>query len=131
MGGNVNVTGKMRLKDSGTNYVELKAPASATATYTLTFPADDGGSGQVLTTDGAGVLTWTDKTGASSVGSNEITNDSIVNADIKSNAAIDATKINTGVVSNTEFNYLDGVTSAIQTQLRSVFSFPNTFDGIH
>ena len=30
---------------------------------------------------------------------------------------IDAAKINTGVVSNTEFNYLDGVTSAIQTQL--------------
>jgi hypothetical protein len=32
---------------------------------------------------------------------------------------IDATKINTGAVSNTEFNYLDGVTSAIQTQLDS------------
>jgi len=32
---------------------------------------------------------------------------------------IDAAKINTGVVSNTEFNYLDGVTSAIQTQIDS------------
>ena len=32
---------------------------------------------------------------------------------------IDATKINSGAVSNTEFNYLDGVTSAIQTQLNS------------
>jgi len=31
--------------------------------------------------------------------------------------AIDAAKINTGVVSNAEFNHLDGVTSAIQTQL--------------
>lgn len=30
---------------------------------------------------------------------------------------VDASKINTGVVSNTEFNYLDGVTSAIQTQI--------------
>jgi hypothetical protein len=30
---------------------------------------------------------------------------------------IDAAKIGTGVVSNTEFGYLDGVTSAIQTQL--------------
>jgi hypothetical protein len=30
---------------------------------------------------------------------------------------IDAAKIGTGVVSNTEFSYLDGVTSAIQTQL--------------
>jgi hypothetical protein len=32
---------------------------------------------------------------------------------------IDASKVSTGVVSNTEFNYLDGVTSAIQTQLDS------------
>lgn len=30
---------------------------------------------------------------------------------------IDASKINTGVVSNAEFNYLDGVTSPIQSQL--------------
>ena len=42
---------------------------------------------------------------------------SIVNADISNTAAIDAAKIGTGVVSNTEFGYLDGVTSAIQTQL--------------
>ena len=48
---------------------------------------------------------------------NTITN--IENADIKSGAAIDAAKLNTGVVSNTEFNYLDGVTSAIQTQINS------------
>lgn len=31
-------------------------------------------------------------------------------------SGVDATKIGTGVVSNTEFGYLDGVTSAIQTQ---------------
>jgi hypothetical protein len=48
---------------------------------------------------------------------NTITN--IVNADIKSAAAIDATKIANGNVSNTEFQYLDGVTSAIQTQIDS------------
>ena len=48
---------------------------------------------------------------------NTITN--IVNADIKSAAAIDATKIANGNVSNTEFQYLDGVTSAIQTQINT------------
>ena len=48
---------------------------------------------------------------------NTITN--IVNADIKTAAAIDATKIANGNVSNTEFQYLDGVTSAIQTQLNT------------
>ena len=46
---------------------------------------------------------------------NTITN--IKNADIKAGAAIDAAKIHDGSVSNTEFGYLDGVTSAIQTQL--------------
>jgi hypothetical protein len=46
---------------------------------------------------------------------NTITN--IENADIKAGAAIDATKIGSGTVSNTEFGYLDGVSSAIQTQL--------------
>lgn len=42
---------------------------------------------------------------------------SIVNADIAAGANIDASKLGTGAVSNTEFNYLDGVTSSIQTQL--------------
>jgi len=41
----------------------------------------------------------------------------IVNADINGSAAIDATKIHDGTISNTEFGYLNGVTSAIQTQL--------------
>ena len=41
----------------------------------------------------------------------------IVNADINGSAAIDATKIHDGSVSNTEFGYLNGVTSSIQTQL--------------
>ena len=39
------------------------------------------------------------------------------NSNISSSAAIDATKIANGNVSNTEFQYLDGVTSAIQTQI--------------
>ena len=43
----------------------------------------------------------------------------IVNADINASAAIDATKIHDGSVDNTEFGYLNGVTSNIQTQLDS------------
>lgn len=42
---------------------------------------------------------------------------SLTNVDISATAQIDASKINTGDVSNTEFNYLDGVTSGIQSQL--------------
>lgn len=41
----------------------------------------------------------------------------IVNADVNASAGIDASKIGTGVVSNAEFGYLDGVTSGIQGQL--------------
>ena len=48
---------------------------------------------------------------------NTITN--IENADIKAAAAIDATKIADGSVTNTEFQYLGSVTSDIQTQLNA------------
>lgn len=40
------------------NAVTIKTPDSLTGSYTLQLPNDDGTSGQVLTTDGAGVLTW-------------------------------------------------------------------------
>jgi len=49
--------------------------------------------------------------------SNIITN--IDDSEIKSNAAIDVTKLSTGIVDNTEFDYLDGTTSNIQAQLDS------------
>ena len=47
----------------------------------------------------------------------KVADGSLANAQINASAAIDATKIHDGSVSNTEFGYLDGVTSAIQTQL--------------
>ncbi|NDE09890.1 MAG: hypothetical protein EBZ95_04900 [Chitinophagia bacterium] len=48
---------------------------------------------------------------------NTLTN--IANSSISATAAIDASKIANGLVSNAEFQYLDGVTSAIQTQLNA------------
>ena len=59
--------------------------------------------------------TFTNKTIDADGTGNSISN--IENADIKSGAAIDATKIHDGSVDNTEFGYVNGVTSAIQTQL--------------
>ncbi len=41
----------------------------------------------------------------------------IVNADVNTSAAIDATKIHDGTISNTEFGYLNNVSGNIQTQL--------------
>ena len=47
----------------------------------------------------------------------EIANGAVTNVKVAS--GIDAVKIGAGSVSNTEFGYLDGVTSAIQTQLNA------------
>jgi hypothetical protein len=51
------------------------------------------------------------------VTSSKIADGTITNVDISASAGIDATKLGTGNVDNTEFGYLDGVTSNIQTQL--------------
>ena len=43
--------------------VKIKSPAhSASASYTLTLPVNDGNANQVLKTDGSGVLAWVDQT---------------------------------------------------------------------
>lgn len=59
---------------------------------------------------------------------NTITN--IDDNEIKANAGINATKIGTGTVSNTEFSYLDGVTSPIQTQINSIAGGTGTVTNI-
>jgi hypothetical protein len=43
---------------NGTNYVSLSAPASLSADLTFTLPATDGTAGQVLQTNGSGVLSF-------------------------------------------------------------------------
>jgi hypothetical protein len=51
---------------NGTNYVGIQAPASLAANVTYTLPTADGTSGQVLSTNGSGTLSWaTDATGSS------------------------------------------------------------------
>lgn len=67
--GAANITGTTSLLDasalrfyepavSGSNYTAFKAQAQ-TADVTYTLPAADGAADQVLTTDGAGTLSWT------------------------------------------------------------------------
>ena len=65
------------------------------------------------------------KLASDSVNSSKIVDGSIVNADVNASAAIDATKIHDGTISNTEFGYLNGVTSAIQTQIDSKLTASN------
>ena len=58
----------------------------------------------------------------SNAGVTSIASGVIQNADINSSAAIDASKIHNGTISNTEFSYLNGVTSAIHTQIDTLES---------
>ena len=70
--GDVNFDGEAVIKGDSTNagaltlnsetnakYVKVQAPANSGLTsYTLTLPNNDGSSGEVLTTDGSGNLSW-------------------------------------------------------------------------
>tara|TARA_S200002703_G_scaffold62577_2_gene54366 strand:- start:8771 stop:9328 length:558 start_codon:yes stop_codon:yes gene_type:complete len=59
--GNVSIPaqGDLRLEDSsGGQYVGLQAPATVSASFTLTMPDADGTSGQALVTDGSGALSF-------------------------------------------------------------------------
>ena len=74
------VGGELRLYDSdATHYIGIKTPATGnlTTSYSLTLPQNDGtASGQVLTTDGAGVLSWTTLTATGDVVGPASANDS-------------------------------------------------------
>ena len=59
--------------------------------------------------------TLTNKTYDADATGNSLTN--VENANIKAAAAIDATKLADGSISNTEFQYLNNVSSNIQTQI--------------
>lgn len=98
----------LTVDNSATPSTTTTIVAAQTANRTVTLPDTSG----TLSTDG-GAATLTNKT--IDADQNTITN--IDNNEIKANAAIDATKIANGTVSNTEFQYLDGVTSSIQTQI--------------
>lgn len=68
--GNVtlNAQNDLRFADSdSSNWVAFQAPATVAANVTWTLPATDGTSGQVLSTNGSGTLSW------SAVGSGDVT----------------------------------------------------------
>jgi len=55
----INDGSALRLADDDSSaYVAFKSPATLGASYTLTFPANDGDNTQMLQTNGSGVLTW-------------------------------------------------------------------------
>jgi hypothetical protein len=93
--------------------VDTRATSSALNSHTGASSGVHGVTGSVVGTSDSQILT--NKTIDAS--SNTISN--IVDANIKANAAIDASKIGDGSVSTTEFQYLNSVTSNVQTQINS------------
>lgn len=62
-----SATGELRMQERRTNgqhYIGIRAPESIPTNVTWTMPSTDGTSGQALTTDGAGTLSWASAGGA-------------------------------------------------------------------
>ena len=100
--------------------------AGIPTTITLTDPLVATDKMEVIGVLDIGVITMV---GDNSVDSNKLANNAvttgkildgtIINADISASAALDATKIADGSVTSTEFQYINSVTSNVQTQLNA------------
>jgi len=128
-----NLTGNVTGNVSGTSGSTTGNAATATALETArnfqilgdveASAVSFNGTGDVSLTTGiaAGAIVNADVNSSAQIAYSKLNlANSIVNADINASAAIDWTKIApSSTVSTTELGYLDGVTSAIQTQLDS------------
>ena len=62
----LNAQGDLRFADSdSSNYVALQGPATVASNVTWTLPSTDGTTGQVLSTNGSGTLSWATASGIS------------------------------------------------------------------
>jgi len=121
--GNVSLVAE-RIQDIIGDMIAGNTETRITVTYDdsnnkINFSVDNDLSNYDNTSSGfitsSSTSTLTNKTLDADATGNSVTN--IENANIKSSAAIDATKIHDGNVDNTEFGHLNGVSDNIQTQL--------------
>ena len=121
-----NLTGNVTGNVSGTSGSTTGNAATVTngvyttdtGTVTSTMIAD----GTIVNADinASAALAYSKLNLTGAIVNNDITNDTITNAKINTAAAIDWTKLGiSSTVSSTEIGYVDGVTSAIQTQIDS------------
>jgi len=134
--------GQVELKSSEIRRIDVTSSTSATHTLTWTPPSEQSLiitingikqqnnysiSGTTLTLDTA--LTATDEmevVGILDIGEAVVPpDDSITNAMVKSDAAIDATKVADGSVTSTEFQYINSLSSNAQTQITNTVTVAN------
>ena len=101
---------------AGVNYKITPAQLMAYIETAIAITLANGGTGSDLSATGPGFLQQ------ATLGA-DVTVSPLIAADMPT--GIDAAKIGGGLVSNTEFGYLDGVTSAIQTQLNAKADSPH------
>jgi len=114
-----NVTGNVTGNLTGNVTGNVTGSSGSTTGNAATATALATGRTISLTGDVTGTSASFDGTGNASITA-AIAANTIVNADINASAAIDWTKLGiSSTVSSTEIGYVDGVTSAIQTQIDS------------
>lgn len=120
--GTSSATGEIRLAedtDNGTNYVGLKAPAAITSNLSWTLPAADGLSGQFLSTDGSGALSWQTPGGAGDVvGPSSATDNAAVRFDTTTGKLVQNSVVtigDTGAVAGVSSLTMGGALSGVTT----------------
>jgi hypothetical protein len=110
-GSSLDVKGTLRLSGSTSGYVGLQ-PAAAAGSTTYALPSSDGTSGQQLTTNGAGLLTWTNQTGPTTAANTSSANSLSTTVNGTTGATVNI--INTNALnssSNTLTSTVNGLTS--------------------
>ncbi|MDM8548390.1 hypothetical protein QUF61_18010, partial [Candidatus Venteria ishoeyi] len=85
----------------GTEKVTLQTQAMA-ADYSLTLPADGGSNGEILSTDGSGVLSWTTAGNVTLTGAETLTNKTLTNPTL-TNPTINASTLNGAIAGTPTF----------------------------
>ena len=103
----------IKMEDQNSKTVTLQSNTSLTNDYTLTFPADAGATGQVLSTDGIGNLSWKNITGGGNVvGPNSSTNNAVSRFDGVSGSVIENSLLTVDDAGNTDTpGYIKSITS--------------------